>query len=660
MVNIKTAPMNPEFAYMKYSTATARLFAALVAAGLAMPSAKAAFQFYDVSNATGLTPGDATWNTGSISAWAASSAPGTTNPSVWVNGNDAFFKNGGSNIVTLGGDVTANSLTQDKTNTTLLTTITTINAGAGTKITLTSGNITNAGNAAFTINPDIVLGATGTILATDAINLAGVVSGTGFGFNKTGVGTLTLSNANTYSGTTTLTTGTLAVGNKNALGAGTLRLSGGSLQATSALTGANALANTVTLTANSTIGGSADLELAGVFTNSGASNTLTVNNTGLTTISGAVNISESAVARSLSLSGTGNITISGAIANNAATNLPASNLNYTGSGILSLAGTNSFGGTLFVTGGGTLSVTNLGTALGGIPAGAGLHLGSTSGTGRLRYTGSGETFLKQIVIGTGAGDSTGVIDQSGATGQLTLSSGGITSRFTGNKTLILQGSTAGTGLVTTTISNGAADILSLTKQGTGTWTLSGTNTYTGGTTVNGGTLNLSGSLASTTIAVGNGATFNYSKPGTNVLSKNFTLNEGASLLGSVGTNSFASSGTTTVAADLTSGSFTAITLGAFVKSGILNFNLTNIEAGTYSLFAGTTPTGAFTSVTGTGFNVVSAFAGTVGAFEYSFANVGNTLTITSAVPEPATYATLAGLGILGFAVYRRRRVLCLR
>ncbi|MEN3368646.1 MAG: hypothetical protein V7609_789 [Verrucomicrobiota bacterium] len=91
---------------------------------------------------------------------------------------------------------------------------------------------------------------------------------------------------------------------------------------------------------------------------------------------------------------------------------------------------------------------------------------------------------------------------------LTLSSGGITAATAGTKTL-----STSTGLVTISgvIGNGSG-VISLVKSGAGTLTLSGANTYSGGTSLTGGTITLgissvvtSGVLASGAVGTG---TFN--------------------------------------------------------------------------------------------------------------------------------------------------------
>ncbi len=83
-------------------------------------------------------------------------------------------------------------------------------------------NATLTGNGANAINFD----GTG-----NTITMNGVLSGAG-GLNKTGNGTLVLSSANTYTGDTGVSGGTLRVGNAAALGTGALSVSGGLLDLT--------------------------------------------------------------------------------------------------------------------------------------------------------------------------------------------------------------------------------------------------------------------------------------------------------------------------------------------------------------------------------------------------------------------------------------------
>lgn len=61
----------------------------------------------------------------------------------------------------------------------------------------------------------------------------------------------------------------------------------------------------------------------------------------------------------------------------------------------------------------------------------------------------------------------------------------------GTRVVTLQG--AGNGQISGIIENGAATSLGITKQGTGMWTFSGSNTYSGPTSIVAGTLNITGS-----------------------------------------------------------------------------------------------------------------------------------------------------------------------
>jgi autotransporter-associated beta strand protein len=86
----------------------------------------------------------------------------------------------------------------------------------------------------------------------------------------------------------------------------------------------------------------------------------------------------------------------------------------------------------------------------------------------------------------------GLLNISSTTGNL-LISGPISASTTG-RSLILGG--ASTGTISGAISNGLTTAMPVTKQGSGTWTLTNSHSYTGPTAINAGKLVLSGSLTS--------------------------------------------------------------------------------------------------------------------------------------------------------------------
>ena len=57
--------------------------------------------------------------------------------------------------------------------------------------------------------------------------------------------------------------------------------------------------------------------------------------------------------------------------------------------------------------------------------------------------------------------------------------GDLTATGAGAKSLIMQGSTAGTGEIAGIIPNSGSGNTAVTKKGNGTWTLSGANTFSG-------------------------------------------------------------------------------------------------------------------------------------------------------------------------------------
>ena len=181
-----------------------------------------------------------------------------------------------------------------------------------------------------------------------------------------------------------------------------------------------------------------------------------------------------------------------------------------GPGAFVFSGANTYSGPTWVRAG-TLSVPAMGSISGGASplggqssADAGkVRLGAGGTTTTLIYTGTGETSDRLIDLAGSTGGAT--LTQSG-TGLLKIT-GGMMISTTGNKTLTLQGATAGKGEFSGIISNGVSSVISVKKDGTGTWTLSGENTYGGATTVSGGTLLVNGSTAnSSAMTVANSCT----------------------------------------------------------------------------------------------------------------------------------------------------------
>lgn len=142
----------------------------------------------------------------------------------------------------------------------------------------------------------------------------------------------------------------------------------------------------------------------------------------------------------------------------------------------------------------------------------------------LRYVGTGDSTNRQIrLAGTGG---TVTLEQAG-TGLLKFTSA-FTSTGDGSKTVGLSGSTTGTGEIAGAIVDRSSTFkTSVSKTGTGTWTLSGVNPYTGTTTVSAGTLALTaGSLASP-ITVAAAGTLGFMPGSTYVSSSSVSFAAGA-------------------------------------------------------------------------------------------------------------------------------------
>jgi autotransporter-associated beta strand protein len=248
----------------------------------------------------------------------------------------------------------------------------TMSAMTGTALLLinNSSPTTFSGSVAIsdgTSNRTLRLGGSGDVIVSGVVSNA-VSTGIG-SFGYFGAASVTLSNANTYTGTTTIASGTLAVGNDAALGTSTLSLGNNTAVATIRSDGGpHTITNAVTLSSSvanpGTIGGSQDLTLGGTFSNSNTDGYLAVNNSAATTLAGPVYLSNNTTnGRTLHATGTGNLLISGVVADANGAGL-AGKLEQNGAGTLTLGNANTYTGGTAVTSG-TLVLANADATAGG-------------------------------------------------------------------------------------------------------------------------------------------------------------------------------------------------------------------------------------------------------------------------------------------------------
>ncbi|MBV5333610.1 autotransporter-associated beta strand repeat-containing protein [bacterium] len=156
-----------------------------------------------------------------------------------INGTGGLTKNGTGTLTisgnaTYSGATTVNSGTLATSAANRLSDSSALSVGAGAVFSLggaeTVASIAGAGNFSLGANTLTVGGSNGST------SVSGVISGSG-ALVKTGTGTLTLSNNNTYTGGTSINAGAISIGAANALGtSGTISFGGGSLQYGSGIT----------------------------------------------------------------------------------------------------------------------------------------------------------------------------------------------------------------------------------------------------------------------------------------------------------------------------------------------------------------------------------------------------------------------------------------
>ncbi|EJX0190326.1 fibronectin-binding autotransporter adhesin ShdA [Salmonella enterica] len=364
--------------------------------------------------------------------------------------------------------------------------------------------------------------------------LENTLSGSG-SLVKTGTGELTLSGDNTYSGGTTITGGTLTADHADSLGSGDIDNSGvlkvgeGDLENT--LSGSGSLVKT----------GTGELTLSGGNDYSGGTTiiggTLTADHadslgTGAVANSGVLQVGEGELENTLSGSGS---------------------LVKTGTGELTLSGDNSYsGGTTII--GGTLTADHadsLGTGAvansGVLQVGEGELENTLSGSGSLVKTGTGELTLSgdnSYSGGTTIDDGVLIADHADSLGTGAVANNGVLQVGEGE----LKNTLSGTG--------------SLVKIGTGELTLSGDNTYSGGTTIDDGVL-----IAANVNALSGGDVDNS---GTLMLDANGAF-ELANITTHTGATTALAAGSTLGASQLTQedGSTLSIDLGAATDDAVI-------------------------------------------------------------------------------------------
>lgn len=350
--------------------------------------------------------------------------------------------------------------------------------------------------------------------ASHTTTLSGIIGDGGAGgkiaVSKTGTGTATLSNANTYTGGTTLGAGTLNVNNANALGSGALTITGGTLNNTTGSAITLATNNAQSWNGSFAFGGTRALNLGTGSVSLGANVT--------TTVGGAS-------ANSLTVGGD----ISGA----------GFSLTKAGNGTLILGGTNTYDGGTVINGG----VLQFSTA--GSIGGSGQNLTvNNGGAAAFGYALDQATLTGRIVAGSAgtvalAADSANNLDL-GAAGltKLSLGAAGGTFTYSGSAWAPADGvyrlGGGGGTLVFNPVLGGANSLIVGGNNSGGTVTLVNAGTYSGPTTVTGG-------IGSATVGTVNGASLLQ----TNVLAgtsttpfgtnSSITLNNGALGLGTAGT-----------------------------------------------------------------------------------------------------------------------------
>lgn len=474
---------------------------------------------FDISNAGNQTIGDLTSTSGgTVSLGANTLTLGTANSTSFngvISGTGGVTKQGAGTLMLTGTNTFTGTLTIDAGRVSVagfgsISSASVNLAARGAMFDISAGgnqviqDLSGAAGSTVSLGGNTLTFGTGT-----STTFGGIVTGTG-GLTKNGSGTVTLTGANTFSGGVAIDNGTLAIGTGGSMVSATSVAVNSASSVFSIANGGNQTIQNLTGVA----GGSVVL----------GANTLTIDNTGGTTnsfagvISGTGGIVVEGVGGTLTVNGTNTYTgssvvtggtlalgSSGSIASSSGVALEAvgATLDISGGSNQTIQGLSGILGSTVNLGANTLVVGSAGSTTFG-----GTIQGTTSASG-LTKQGSGTLTLNGIEAYAGPTTINAGTLALGTSGSLAASSGinlaasgaSFDTSNGGSKTIQdltgVSGSAITLGANTLTLgtansTNFAGNISggggALVKQGTGNLVLSGTNSYTGGTTIASGTL----------------------------------------------------------------------------------------------------------------------------------------------------------------------------
>lgn len=353
-----------------------------------------------------------------------------------ISGTGALTKTG-SGTLTLSGTNTYSGGTVINGGTIVANSSASLGA-SGVTATINAGTLEVS--ASYSSARNFVVGDTASTIMVDpsqTFTVGNVISGSG-NLNKSGTGTLVLNGADTYTGSTYVTAGTLSLGAGASIASTSLNVSSG------ATFNGNATAtipNTLALTANGAVNFNATTRTIASL-DGASSGVVTLNSTNLTTSSG---------------------TYSGVLQNGAS----AGSLTKTGAGTLTLKGADTFTGSTTVSGGTLVAAATAGSALGAtsgitVNSGGTLLLGASDQINNsATMTLAGGTFDKgNFSEGSATAAGVGALSLTAANSHIDFGTGttGVVSfsAFTPNANKVVIDNWTGT---INTVGNGATDRL---------------------------------------------------------------------------------------------------------------------------------------------------------------------------------------------------------